>query len=353
MNGANRYGGIMRRVFLRIMLVISLFFVGLTQQARAGTPVRIGYIPVLGSSALFVLDGEGWAKQAGLDLQLVRFGSGPQAIQALVSGRIDAYVAGVLPLLQARAHGVDVKVVASGSVEELELVARGPLAQIVPEGQEGGLSAQAIKDGLAKFNQEQGHLPRVAVQPAGSVPDIMLRYWFEKRLDIAQPASVVNIAGVDIDAAQQAFLAGAVDAAMLREPSLTVAKMRVPDARILATGHDMMPDQPGSVLAIVKPAEVPWAKALTGLFVKANTLVAEHPDEAAPFVRTALGGGMLKEEVLQKALARSAKRFVSDPARIVEGVRQLQDFEVKQGLLRKAEPVDGLFDLEMWKQSQQ
>ena len=100
--------------------------------AKAAETIRIGYIPVLGSSALFVLDGKGWAKEAGLDVELVRFTSGPQAIQALTSGRIDGSVAGVLPLLPARAHGVDVKVVAAASIEALSVAARAMLASALP-----------------------------------------------------------------------------------------------------------------------------------------------------------------------------------------------------------------------------
>ena len=118
----------------------------------------------------------------------------------------------------------------------------------------------------------------------------------------------------------------------------------------------MMPDQPGSVLAIVKP-DAPehkaWAATLTTLFVRATTLLAQHPDDAVPFVQKALGGGMLNDDVMKTALEQSASRFVSDPARIVESVKQLQEFEVSQGLLRKAEPVGDLFDTGLWQQAKQ
>lgn len=119
----------MKRALLKMLTLATVALGWAVSPAQAADSIRIGYIPVLGSSALFVIDGEGWAKQAGLDVQLVRFTSGPQAIQALVSGRIDGYVAGVLPLLQARAHGVDVKVVATASIEELSVIARGALAE--------------------------------------------------------------------------------------------------------------------------------------------------------------------------------------------------------------------------------
>jgi NitT/TauT family transport system substrate-binding protein len=343
----------MRRFFGVLLGALLLMAVELCP-AQAAETIRIGYIPVLGSSALFVLDGKGWAKDAGLDVELVRFTSGPQAIQALTSGRIDGYVAGVLPLLQARAHGVDVKVVAAASIEELSVVARGKLASELPKDATNALTPASVKAALERFATEDGHPARIAAQPPGSVPDTVLRYWLKKQLGFADPAKAASIVGVGIDAAQQAFLAGAVDAVVLREPALTVVEAKVPDLRVLATGHDMMPDQPGSVLALVKPDAADhqaWARTLTALFVRATTLLAQHPDEAVPYVQTALGGGMLDDAVLKKALERSASSFISDPSRIVAGVTALQNFEVELGLLRKAEPVSDLFDQTVWWQA--
>ena len=347
----------MRRLFTKLALLGAVALTAVAAPAQAATTVKVGYIPVLGSSALLVIDGEGWAREAGLDLELVRFTSGPQAIQALVSGRIDAYVAGVLPLLQARAHGADVKVVTAASLEELEVIARGKLAESLPAQQEGGLPPATVKKLFETFKTDNAHTARIAAQPTGSVPDTVLRYWLLKEVGLTPPlAGTVNLVGVDIDAAQQAFLAGAVDAAVLREPALTVVKARMPQARILATGHDLLPDQPGSVLAIVKP-DAPehqaWAKTLASLFLKATTVLSTHPDEAAPFVTKALGSGIVTQDIMKASLEHSASRFVSDPTRIVEGVKQLQDFEVEQGLLRKAQPVEELFDFDLWRQVKQ
>ena len=72
--------------------------------AQGLTPVRIGYVPVIGASALYVADRAGWAREAGLDLKLVRFDSGPAAIQALSSGTLDMLAIGVAPVAVARAR---------------------------------------------------------------------------------------------------------------------------------------------------------------------------------------------------------------------------------------------------------
>jgi hypothetical protein len=64
----------------------------------AQTQVRVGVIPVLGVAPIFVVDKEGWAKEAGFDFKFTTFESGPVMIQALASGTLDVYVAGVAPL---------------------------------------------------------------------------------------------------------------------------------------------------------------------------------------------------------------------------------------------------------------
>ncbi|HEX8417450.1 MAG TPA: ABC transporter substrate-binding protein, partial [Methylobacterium sp.] len=91
----------------------------------APVPVRVGVIPVIGAAPLFVANGEGWLKEAGLAPTVTTFESGPNMIQALASGTIDVYVAGIAPLAVARTKGIDVRVVAATAIEEMVFVA-GP-----------------------------------------------------------------------------------------------------------------------------------------------------------------------------------------------------------------------------------
>src|SRR4051794_26729120 len=81
--------------------------------AHAQQSVRVGFIPVMGAAQVFVAEAEGWNKQAGLNLDLKAFESGPNMIQALSSGTLDVYVAGLAPLLVARSRNIDVRVVAA------------------------------------------------------------------------------------------------------------------------------------------------------------------------------------------------------------------------------------------------
>ncbi len=52
-------------------ILAPLFAAGLlvsAGSALAQQPLRVGFIPVMGAAQIFVADGEGWTKQAGIPL---------------------------------------------------------------------------------------------------------------------------------------------------------------------------------------------------------------------------------------------------------------------------------------------
>ena len=137
-------------------------------RAQAAIPARIGYIPIIGTAPIFVANGEGWLKQAGIEPAFTVFESGPNMIQALASGTIDLYVAGVAPLAVARSRGVDIRVVASTATGENVFVAAPALAKFFTAGTAAAAAFKAHKAATGK-------VARLATQPAGSVPNTVLQ----------------------------------------------------------------------------------------------------------------------------------------------------------------------------------
>ena len=301
--------------------------------------MRIGFIPVIGTAQLFVIEGEGWDREAGLRVAPTQFESGPAMISALASGTLDAYYGGIGPLMVAQARGIDVRVVAACAVGEMAVVARGPLAGF------GDDMAAALRT----FSEREGRPARFASQPPGSVPDTVLRYWLTKVVK-ADPATYA-IVGMGIEQTQQALLAGAVDAASIREPTLTLVRDRDPDIRLLAVGNQMMPDQPGSVLAVTgefirrDPAA---AAALVALHIRATDLLVHDPDRAAAHLQKGLGKGIVPVEVYRHALASPASVFVADPERIRAATGAMQNFQRDLGVLQAPADIDRLFDASLY-----
>lgn len=318
--------------------VLAAAALAFSSPGHAQVPVRVGVIPIVGAAPFFVADGAGWLKEAGMAPRVTTFESGPNMIQALASGTIDVYVAGVMPLAVARSKGVESKVVTATAIEEMVFVA-GP--KLAPYFADGVTTADALK----AFRTKEGKPARLAAQPPGSVPNTTLQHWLYavSKVDRAD----ADIVAMGIDATQQAVLVGAVDGAALREPALTIVQSRNPRIKLVATGGQMFPSQPGTVVAVTPAflaAHPEAVQALVNGLVRADRLLRERPADAAPFVEAALGKGLVDPGLMAKALTSPASRFVSDPRTIVDATAKMQAFQVSIGTLDKEAPLEGLFD---------
>ena len=324
---------------MRLPAIALSILMGLAAAARAeGVPVRVGVIPVIGAAPVFVARSEGWLREAGLEPTFTTFESGPNMIQALASGTIDVYVAGIAPLAVARSKGIDVRVVAATAVEEMVFVAAPKLA---PYFARAASQAEAFRE----FRAKTGRAARLATQPPGSVPNTTLQHWLWQVAKVDRADA--EIVAMGIDATQQALLAGAVDGASIREPALTIVQGRNPAMTLIANGAQMFPDQPGTVVGVYgkfvdrNPAAV---EGLVRAVVKATALLKTDPDRAAPAVEAALGKGLTDTATIRRALTSPAAKFTADPRVIVDATRKMQAYQVTIGTLDRDVPIDGLFD---------
>jgi NitT/TauT family transport system substrate-binding protein len=301
-------------------------------------PARVGVIPIVGAAPVFVAEGEGWAREAGLDFAYTTFESGPNMIQALASGTIDIYVAGVAPLGVARSRGVDVKVVASTATGENVFVATPRLAAFFKPG-------TSHAEALRAYRAQTGKAARLATQPPGSVPNTTLQYWLWEQ--IKADKADVEIVAMGIDATQQAILADAVEGATIREPALTIVQRRNPGIRLIALGDELFPGQPGTVVAVSAAFLARNEDRVQGLvngLVRAGALLTRDPDKAAPHVAANLAKGIVDLATIQAALKSPASKFTIDPRAIIQPTKAMQDYQVKLGSLRESVSLDGLFD---------
>ncbi|WP_247887128.1 ABC transporter substrate-binding protein [Azospirillum sp. SYSU D00513] len=311
-------------------------------RALAATRLRVGYIPIIPMTQLFVLSGEGWARQAGLELETTSFQSGPAMVQALASGTLDVAYVGIGPAMVARSKGIPLKIVAANVVDQVALIGRGALAS-------AAASAPTAAQAFAEFRRTQGRPAKIATLPAGSVPDTVLRYWVRERAGI--PAEHIEIVGMGEQQVQQGLLAGAVDGASILEPILTIVRSRLPDARIVAAAGDLFPGQPGAILAVTEQTIARDRDAVTELVrlhVRATRFAREEPDRTAAHVAAFIGQGLIEPALLREALTSGATTFTEDPRAIMEPTRSMQAFQQTLGQLANPVEVDSLFDLSFY-----
>jgi NitT/TauT family transport system substrate-binding protein len=311
--------------------------------AQGALPLRVGYVPVIGAAALYVLDRAGWAREAGLDIRLAKFDSGPAAIQAISSGSLDMLTIGIAPVAVARSRGLDVHVVSAAGTGGSAFLAAPALADAF--GKTGSDPAAA----LAAFRQANGHPAKIGTLPPGGVPTVALNYWLFKTHNVAR--ADIEIVAIGIEALQGAILAGAVDGGTLLEPSATIVQKRDPRLKTIATARDMFPDVPGVVFSATGAFEKAHPEAveiMVGLVIRAAQLIQRDPKAAGGYVAEVLGGGLVPADVMATALASPAVAFLTDPRAIVAPTEKLLAYQVEIGDFAAAPTTDGLFETRYW-----
>ncbi|PWC31118.1 ABC transporter substrate-binding protein [Azospirillum sp. TSO35-2] len=332
-----------RRSTLAALVALASAAAVMPGTARAADPVKleIGYIPILAAAPLFILDNQGWAKDAGITLKLTRFESGPHAIQAMAAGQIDLLYAGVAPVLVARSKGADISVIANSAVEEMVVAGRGAFAKAV------GTTPTAAS--FKKFAADAGRKAKIGTQPPGSVPDTVLKHWLYKVVKV-DPADV-ELVPMGIEKTQQALLAGALDAATIREPTVTVTQQMDPNVVLLANGAQMFPDQPGTVVSARGEvlAKSPDAiKALVKAHVRAVDMIKSDPATAAKLVNNYLGKGLIEPATLEAAFKGPGSNFVADPHKVVPAVEAMMTYTKEIGSASETVPVAEAFDFRFY-----
>lgn len=329
------------RIVTAVLAAVAAAALTFGTPAQAQQPLRLGFIPVMGAAQIFVAEGEGWINQAGLKLNTSTFESGPNMIQALQSGTLDVYVAGLAPLLVARSKGIDVRIVAATVVEEMGFATNASFSPQI----EGKDAAAAFK----AFREKNNRPVKLATQPIGSGPNTALQHWLWEV--VKADKADVQIIEMGIDATQRAIATGAVEGGSVREPALSIIRKQNPGIKLIATGKDMFPNFPGVVVAVMGSFADNNPKAVDALvksIVRATALLTERPEQAVKHVGAAFGKGLVPDDILLAALKSPQTKFTSDPRRIEESTRKLQEYQVKIGALQKAEPLEGLFAFDVY-----
>jgi NitT/TauT family transport system substrate-binding protein len=321
------------------LVVASLVWLAPAGAARAEpTTLEVAYIPILAMAQLFVIEGEGWSKEAGLELQLTRFSSGPAMVQALASGKFDIAYIGIGPALVARANGVDLKALAANGLGQGGVLGRGAFAAAFA-------AAKSPAEAFAEFHQSQGRAVKLATLPPGSVPDTTLHYYLFEVAHVAK--ADVDILAMGAEQMQQVLLSGGVDGASVLDPIPAIVMSRDPSARILVNGQGAMPDAPGAAICVREKAIAAHAEAiqkLVALHIRATELIHQDPARAARDITAAIGNGLVAVAIIEASLRADLDSYIADPHRMIAATKRMQDYQASIGTLGKKVDVDLFID---------
>jgi len=329
----------------RFLVAATLGFalaIGTSTAARAEETLEMAYMPIVPCSQLFVIEGMGWARDAGINLKLTRFSNGPAIVQAIASGKMDIMCFGIGPAMVTRGKGIKLKVVAAGITNQIAVIAQGDLVDYFDKYDNGA-------DALRAFAADKGRKPKIASFPKGSVPDTVTRHWLLRSLKMN--LDEVELIGMGASRVQQALLSRSVDAAGILEPILTIVESKLEGSKVVARATDMMNGQPGSTIAArehVIAAHRDTLVKLVELHIRATKLLQNDPAAAAPYVQSFIAKGLIDVGTIQKSLESPSSNFAADPNSILEQTEYMADFQKSEKINTKVS-TDGLFDLTIYK----
>jgi NitT/TauT family transport system substrate-binding protein len=292
--------------------------------------LRLGYFPNLTHAPAIVGVEKGiFADKLGPDVKLETktFNAGPEAIEAIFSGALDAAYIGPNPTVNAQSKS------------------KGQAIRVISGAASGGV-ALVVKPEITSVEQLKGK--KIATPQLGNTQDVAVRYWLKDK-----GLTTTKEGGGDVKIVPQAnsqtvetFRSGAIDGAWVPEPY--VSQLQNAGGKVLVDERDLWPGGKFVITNLVvstkfRDAHPDVVNKLVEGQVAANDYVNKNPDDSQQAISTAIGkitGKPLDVKLIKQAWPTLT--FTNDP--IAASLKAGLDHAVAVGL---TQPVDlkGLYDL--------
>jgi len=300
-----------------------------TDELLMGTPatgdttsISFGYIPVIAFAPVYVAAGLGYYAEQGLDVDLQQFAGGSEMIASLATNDLNVGFGGAGPgLFNAYDQGLPIKIVANGHHEGNPVAT--PLVVSKAKCDSGEIRSVADLKGK-----------KVSINAPGAT-----EYWLSQAL--AQGGLTLN----DVDLQTLAFPdavaalgSGAIDAAILGEPTATLAEQQGVGV-ILTNDFDVQGVTPTMVYANTDflSANPDVSAKLMAAYVKACRAIMERgfsDPEILPIIAEYTG---LPEELITASVT---PQFTVDGDISVDSLTTLQSFFRTMGELSYDTDID-------------
>ena len=294
------------------------------------TTLRLGYFPnITHATAIVGVESGMFAAALGTDkLQTQTFNAGPSAVEALLSGALDASYVGPNPAINAF------------------IKSNGQAVRIISGATSGGASL-VVKPEISSASDLKGR--KVASPQLGGTQDVALRHWLQQAGLKADPQGGGDVSIVPQENAQtlETFKSGAISGAWVPEPWAT-RLVQEGGGKVLVNEADLWPQ--GRFVTTELVVRTAFLKAhpaavreLLDGQVKANAFVNAEPAKAQQQVNAGIEkitGKKLPDAVV--AGAWKNLEFTNDP--IASSLKVSAEHAQSVGLL-PAVHLDGIYDL--------
>lgn len=303
----------------------------------APNQLTVGYVPIYPNMQHFIMQKEGYYDSLPAEVTVQRFPSGPTVVKALAGGAVDSALFGITPSMVLIAKGTNASVLAANSRNGFRFMATNAFAD---------LYAKKRADAFSAYERQHGRQLAVAVPPAGSVPDIILRYWITRDLGLGELNSVINRQTLAPAKVPRAIQAGEIDATMIQEPYATVIERAQGFSGVVWSGN-ILTGHPVTVLFVRNSVSKNVAKHLVEQHIKATRFVHENPKKAAKDAAAVIGSG-LSTELARAAMESWASDFLSNPHEVSKEAATMAQFVEKVGKTKSVVSPEELFDYSVY-----
>ncbi|MCS7461700.1 aliphatic sulfonate ABC transporter substrate-binding protein [Paenibacillus doosanensis] len=286
--------------------------------------INVAYMPDMnGATPIVIGEEKGYFKEAGINVNAVKFLSGPPEFQAMASGDIDiAYIGPGATFLAAQGKGHIIDIVSLGKSD---------------------MVFATKKSGIKEWKDLKGKTVGV---PKGTSGEMVLNLGLEKG---GLKPSDVNIVNMDVAGAVSAYVAGKVDAVAIWSPYTQEIEKQVGKENMVKLGDnsDFFPDYIFPASWVVNPKFFQEKPELVQQFLKAIAQTTDYKlknkDEA---IKMTAAYTQVPEESLKLQLdslewldnKRVADAFKDGTAK--KWYENLEKLFVQNGSLKEVVPAD-------------
>lgn len=322
-----------RRIILLFALITALSLAACSPDTQKNqTVIRVGFFPNITHSQALLGQADGRFEKAlgsGFKIKWIKFGAGPEEMEAFFAGEVDIGYIGPGPAINGyiKSDG-DVRIIAGAADAGAVLVTRKGL-------------------NINKVSQLSGK--RVAVPQYGNTQDLILRDILKQNgLKDKLKGGTVEIRQVSNSDLETLFLNGEIDAAVVPEPWGTILEKEA-QADLLLDNKQLWRD--GAYSSAIVIARTEFIKTNPGVIerfvaghIDETQYINRNPVEAKKTVNSQIAKLTKKsipENILDAAFDRQTVTY--DPQ--TDSVKAFYSLMVDNGIVSDKKGIDDIFDL--------
>ena len=299
--------------------------------------LTVAYIPIYPNMQHYIMREEGYYDALSSAVTVERFSDGPSAVKAFASDTVDIAMFGITPAMVLVSKDKNANVLVANSRNGFRVLTTNALADLYTN-EEG--------NAFATFEKQRGRKVKVGVPPDGSVPDVVLRYWIERDLELGELESVVDKVKISPAKAPQTIQAGEIDATKIQEPFATVIAGEEGFSEVAWSG-DILPDHPVTAAFVHDRVASDVAEGFVEQHIKATQFVRQNPRKAAADAAAVIGSGV-STELARQAIDSQASDFLSNPHQVREQAATMARFVNEVGNTSSVVSPNQLFDFSVY-----